>query len=177
MVQDKPIFLIVNYYKMRYSLVLINLIMIYSCVKPTEYSDVPALEFAGFSKQTLNQGAFAEDSVIMVLHFTDGDGDFGTEANKAESNIFVKDLRTNSTLREYKAPFVPLEGAGNGISGKISILLFSTCCIFPKDTGIPPCEKSKDYPTNDLSLEIYIKDRAGNKSNTITTPALLLNCK
>lgn len=162
---------------MRYFLFVLILWSIISCVKPTEYSDIPTLQFVGFSKQTLNQGAFAEDSVTMTLFFTDGDGDFGTEAKKTEPNIFVKDLRTNQTLREYKAPFVPLEGAGNGISGKISILLFSTCCIFPKDTGIPPCEKPVLYPTNDLTMEIYIKDRTGNQSNKVITPSLKLNCK
>lgn len=161
---------------MRYGIFLSILFLFHSCVKPTEYSDIPTLEFVGFSKTTMNQGAFAEDSVTLTLYFTDGDGDFGTEAKKTEPNIFVKDLRTNQTLRQYKAPFVPLEGAGNGISGKISIRLFSTCCIFPQMSGIPPCEKPKQYPSNDLSMEIFIKDRAGNQSNTIVTPALKLNC-
>ena len=161
---------------MRYGIFIFIVCSVFSCVKPTEYSDTPTLEFVGFSKLTMNQGAFEEDSVIMTLFFTDGDGDFGTEAKKSESNIFVKDLRTNQTLRQYKAPFVPLEGAGNGISGKISIRLFSTCCIFPQVSGIPPCERPKQYPVNDLSMEVYIKDRSGKQSNTIVTPPLKLNC-
>jgi hypothetical protein len=32
------------------------------------------------------------------------------KTEKREPNIFVKDLRTNQTLRQYKAPFIPLEG-------------------------------------------------------------------
>jgi len=148
-----------------------------ACVKPTEYSNVPTLEFIGFSKQSLLQGTSGEDTVTMVLYFTDGDGDFGTEAKLTTPNIFIKDLRTNKQLSSFKAPFVPLEGAGNGISGRIFVKLLSTCCVFPENTGIPPCEKGTQFAMNELSMEVHIQDRAGNISNKVTTPALDLLCK
>ncbi|MBC7885856.1 MAG: hypothetical protein H7X99_10300, partial [Saprospiraceae bacterium] len=146
--------------------------MLASCIKPPAYSDIPSVEFRSFSKNTMNQGVFNEDSVTMILFFTDGDGDFGNDAQSNEKNIFIRDKRTNETFREYKAPQIPTQGANNGISGTISIRVYSTCCIFPEATGIFPCEKTDDFPENDLVLEVYLMDRAGNKSNTVTTSAI-----
>ena len=161
---------------MRIFFVVILILKLSSCVSPPDYSDVPTLEFRSFSKLMMNQGVFEEDSVILTLYFTDGNGDFGNAGQDIEKNIFILDKRTNETFREYKAPFVPVEGAGNGISGTISIKIYSTCCIFPPVTGIFPCEKSDEFPFNDLTLDVFLKDRAGNQSNTVTTSVLKLNC-
>ncbi|MBK9734175.1 MAG: hypothetical protein IPO92_04105 [Saprospiraceae bacterium] len=150
--------------------------MFLSCIKPPDYSNTPVLEFRSLSKTIMNQGVFGEDSVELVLFFTDGDGDFGSEAQSNVKNIFIKDNRTNETFREYKAPFIPTQGSTNGISGTISIRIYSTCCIFPEASGIFPCTQTDDFPFNDLTLDIYIKDRAGNQSNTVTTSVIKLNC-
>ncbi|MBK9743975.1 MAG: hypothetical protein IPO94_13900 [Saprospiraceae bacterium] len=85
---------------MRYYFYLF-VILILGCVKPNDYSDVPSLEFKGFSKNTMNQGNFPQqDSVILNLFFTDGDGDFGTATTDSDLNIFVKDLRTNQIFSQ-----------------------------------------------------------------------------
>lgn len=146
------------------------------CLSSKDYSDVPHLEFKGFSKSVMIQGSNQQDSVIMTLYFTDGDGDFGSSVNSAEPNIFIKDLRTNQTFREYKAPFVPEAGASNGISGTIKIKIFTTCCLYDPNSGIPPCEPTDIFPTNVLPLEVYIKDRAGNVSNAVRTTDIMLQC-
>lgn len=165
-----------THHRMRNVFLFFAGLFVASCVRPPEYSDVPTLEFRSFSKDTMRQGVFSEDSVFLVLYFTDGDGDFGTPGQGTQKNIFIKDKRTNRTFREFKAPFVPVEGTGNGISGTITIKLFSTCCIYPEPSGIFPCEVSDEFPYNDIALEVFITDRAENKSNTITTPALRLQC-
>ncbi|MBK8626424.1 MAG: hypothetical protein IPN86_12925 [Saprospiraceae bacterium] len=162
---------------MRTFILLIIVFQVIGCVKSKEYADTPYLEFRGWSKSTMNQGRIKEDSVTITLFFTDGDGDFGIASNSTGENVFIKDLRTNEILRQYKAPFVPEEGAGNGISGTIKIKMYTTCCIFPPSSGIDPCERPSMFPTNDLPLEIYITDRAGNKSNVVQADVLTLNCK
>lgn len=148
-----------------------------SCAKSDDFSVVPYLEFQSFSKQEMIQGNNQQDSVTMVLYFTDGDGDFGSDTGSNEANVFIKDLRTGETFREYKAPMVPVEGTGNGISGTIRIRIYTTCCIFDPMTGIPPCEPSTTFPTNPLPLEVYIMDRAGNKSNVVQADVLTLRCE
>lgn len=161
---------------MRTLIFILMVFFIIGCVKSKEYSDVPYLEFRSFSKTVMNQGRIKADSVTLKLFFTDGDGDFGTQSTGTDANIFVTDLRTNEIYGTYKAPFVPEEGAGNGISGIINIRMYSTCCVYPLATGIDPCESVLAFPTNDLPLEIYIMDRAGNKSNVVKTDVLTLNC-
>lgn len=151
-------------------------ISIYSCITPPDYSNIPALEFRSISKSSMQQGIFNEDSLELVLYFTDGDGDFGGDAQSNEQNIFVIDNRTQESFRQYKAPLVPIQGSNNGISGTISIKVYSTCCVFPEASGIFPCEQSVEFPSNDLSLDVYIKDRAGNASNTVTTSIIQLIC-
>ena len=161
----------------RQILFLFFLAAISSCVTVPNYPDEPTLAFEGFSKNAMRQGVFGEDSIIMTLSFTDGDGDFGTADTGIEKNIFMTDKRTGEIFREFKAPFVPIEGAANGISGTIDVKLYTTCCIFPKNTGIPPCESPQAFPSNELILDIYIKDRAGNISNTVTSPPITLQCR
>jgi hypothetical protein len=148
-----------------------------ACTKTTETSEIPVLEFKGFSKSTMKQGAFQADSLFITLTFTDGDGDFGDQTNSTKTNIFIKDLRTNDTLSQYKAPFVPLEGVGNGISGTIRIKLYSTCCRYEPSAGIVPCTPSQTFPTNILPLEVEIQDRAGNKSNKVRLSDITLLCQ
>lgn len=149
---------------------------IVSCISPPDYSDIPSLEFKSVSKTAIKQGLVNVDSFTLVLFFTDGDGDFGYDAKSNELNIFMKDNRTGQVFRDFKAPLVPTQGANNGISGTISILISSTCCVFPEVTGIPPCSVDSSFLSNDLSLDIYIKDRAGNQSNTVTTSVIKLMC-
>lgn len=149
---------------------------ILSCIRPPDYSDVPALEFRSVSKTAIKQGLVNVDSFVLVLFFTDGDGDFGSDATSNELNIFMKDNRTGEVFRDFKAPLVPTQGANNGISGTISVLISSTCCIYPPSSGIPPCSVDSSFPSNDLTLDIYIKDRAGNQSNTVTTSVIKLMC-
>jgi hypothetical protein len=156
-------------------LFLFCLTSISACVIAPDYPIEPVLEFQGFSKNSMRQGVFAEDSIVMTLFFTDGD--FGTSDTGIEKNIFMTDKRTGEVFREFKAPFVPVEGAANGISGTISVKLYTTCCIFPASTGIPPCESPSAFPTNQLVLDVYIKDRAGNISNTITSPPIVILCQ
>ncbi len=146
------------------------------CIRANSYDEIPHLEFRGFSKDRIKQGSNQQDSVIMTLFFTDGDGNFGSAANSAEPNIFLKDLRTNQIFREYKAPIVPEEGANNGISGTINVKIYTTCCIYEPATGIPPCEPTDIFPENVLPLEVYISDRAGNISNIVRTTDLILQC-
>jgi hypothetical protein len=161
----------------RIFLLLSLFVWVTSCVTPPDYPEEPTLSFVGFSKNGMRQGVFAEDSVIMTLSFTDGNGDFGTPGTGIDKNIFITDKRTGEIFREFKAPFVPVEGTANGISGTISVKLYTTCCIFPVSTGIPPCETPAAFPSNELVLDVYIKDRAGNVSNLITTPAITLQCR
>ena len=145
-----------------------------ACISPPDYPIQPEIKFLGLSKNVMRQGLLGiEDSLFLSFSFTDGDGDLGNLGQGKDSvNIFLTDKRTNQPSERFRIPYVPEQGAGNGISGDIRLLLFTTCC-----NVLPPCEASTTKPIDTLIYEISIKDRAGHESNKILTAPIYLQCK
>ena len=159
-----------------YFLLILGFIQIYSCINAPDYSDTPEIAFIGFSNLSMDQAPLNSDTTVLRISFTDGDGDIGFDIDTAGENIFIIDNRTNHVYDRFRAPAIPPQGANNGVSGEINMVLLNTCCIFPAQDSIPNCESPLQYPTNQLTFTVYIQDRAGNKSNEIVTPAITLNC-
>lgn len=148
-----------------------------ACLSPPDYPVEPVLTFVGLSKDTLLQAGpvLARDTFFLRLSFTDGDGDIGNDQNSARSNVFVENKLTGDTLSPVLLSPIPEEGAQNGVSGELTVRLFSTCCDFP-DFTVLPCEPSDEYPLDTLLLEAYMIDRAGNESNRVDLPPIILRC-
>ena len=144
------------------------------CINAPDFAKVPKIEFVSMTKDTMLQGVFQQDSLLVTFHFEDGDGDIGREENADENNVFFIDKRTGQVDNSFGIPFVPPQGSSNGIEGDVHILLFSTCCLFPN--GQDPCTPSDLFPYDEIVYEIYITDRAGNESNHIETPPITLIC-
>jgi len=159
-------------YKSKYNFLLFIFIVInITCTNAPNFSDVPLIEFTSVSKQTMEQSFFLTDSVIVAIQFEDGDGDLGHESSDPTLNIIVIDNRTGEIFDRFKSPFIPLQGVNNGIQGEIRLKIFTTCCTMPGG-----CESDDSFPEEQLSFDIYIVDRAGNQSNTITTSEITLLC-
>lgn len=167
--------LVSNYYLF---LLLIACLSILSCSDKPDFTDAPTIEFRSISKNQLQQSSTnATDTLEVIIYFEDGDGDIGhdrTDGNFAPFDVIYIDNRTGDVGQMFNLPYVPEQGSGNGITGTARMTLLSTCCVF--NDGTPPCESPIDKPTNDLIYEVYILDRAGNQSNTITLPAITLLC-
>jgi len=153
------------------------LFLLQFCVQPPDYPDEPVIEFQSLSKTTIMQSSLGIDSVVITFSYTDGDGDLGFTDTSA--SIFIVDGRDTFQKPSYRIPSVGTQGAGNGISGEISIVVPTTCCIYPRSSGIPPCDKSSFAPQqfDTVFYFIRIKDRSGNLSNTIQTAPIRLQCK
>lgn len=148
-----------------FALVVIGFVM---CIRPPDYPIIPKIEFVRMSKNTMKQGNTSSDSLRLTLSFEDGDGDIGSNDSL---NVFLTDTRqSGATPEAFRMPLVPEQGAKNGISGEISLLVYTTCCL-------PTCEPSLNKPVDSLFYDVYIKDRAGNKSNVLRTPLIALRCK
>ncbi len=152
-----------------------------ACTKPPDYPLEPVITFKSLSKSTLPQGNLNSDSLTIIFSYTDGDGDLGNDENQA--SVFLKDMRTGFESPSFSIPFVPEQGAGNGISGEIAIQVFTSCCIHPILNQIcMPFGDADQYsgnlffPIDTLAYEIYIVDRAGNESNVIKTDPIFLQC-
>ncbi|MFM7154858.1 MAG: hypothetical protein ACKO4W_16000 [Bacteroidota bacterium] len=127
----------------------------------------------------MQQGRSEGDSVIISFSYTDGDGDLGYPKSDTTTSVFVKDNRDSFVKFKYKLPYVDPQGAGNGISGQVSIVIPTSCCIFETPEGIKlACENvppSFQYDT--LYYFIRIRDRAGNISNEIKAGPIGLKCQ
>jgi hypothetical protein len=145
-----------------------------ACIKAPEFSEVPKIDFVSLSKDTMLQGLNQEDSIIIVFHFEDGDGDIGRMTDTGLNNVFLYDSRTGQLDNTFGIPFVPPQGSTNGIEGEVYIKVYSTCCIHPQGD---PCTPSAQFPFDEVAYEIYIMDRAGHESNRISTPPIYLNCQ
>jgi hypothetical protein len=162
---------------MRYKFItLIGITVLLSCTKPPNYPIEPVIKFVAWNKTTIVQGDSKQDSLKLILSFTDGDGDLGSDqTNISRINMFVIDKRKNQVADSLSIPYVPVEGSRNGISGKLEASLFTTCCYFPDAT--PPCTPSTLYAYDTVTYEVFIKDRAGHYSNKVITEPILVQCK
>ncbi|MBK6997501.1 MAG: hypothetical protein IPH31_22355 [Lewinellaceae bacterium] len=144
------------------------------CVKPPDYSKEPVIEFLALSKNVLQQGTQG-DSVSIYFTYTDGDGDLGYPKTDPTASVFVRDDRDSFPKFEYQLPYVEPQGASNGISGEISILVPTSCWIFVTPEGIPlACDLvPDDFLYDTLFYYIKIRDRAGHVSNEIKADRLL----
>lgn len=145
------------------------------CVQPPDYPDEPVIEFVSLSKTTMKQTPLGPDSILISFNFTDGDGNLGSK--NGEPNIFIKDGRDGFDKPPYQIPFIPPQGAGNGISGMISIVVPNTYCIYIDPSGVPLACEDVPVAYDTLTYLISIKDQAGNESNQIETPPIGLICK
>jgi len=150
---------------------LLILFSVTSCTSPSDFSEIPEIEFNGFNKGTLLQGSQNQDTILLQIGFRDGDGDIGSQQNL---NIEVKDLRLeNSVPFTFLIPEIPEQGAENGISGTMDIRIFSVCCF----QGSVSCQPFPDMPEDELRFSVQITDNAGNKSNIIETEPIRLLCQ
>jgi len=158
--------------KIKYLLGLSFLLIfgVFACTSPSDFSDIPEIDFQGFNKNTLLQGSQNQDTVILRIGFKDGDGDLG---QRQVLNIEIKDLRLPTAVPfGFVIPEIPEQGAENGITGTMDIKIFSVCCF----QGAVSCQPFPDMPEDELSFSVQITDNAGNKSNVIETDPIRLIC-
>jgi hypothetical protein len=146
-----------------------------ACTKPPDFPPEPTIKFGSIVNNIIQQ---AQDTAYVTIKFTDGDGDIGFFDNIQD--IFLTDTRPsqNGAVTALVMPMVPELGSENGISGEIRFPIIEPCCTPPP--GIAGClPVSDDFPEfqrDTLIYEMYIEDRAGNKSNTIILEPIFLLC-
>jgi len=158
---------------LKYSLFLVLLLLggIWSCTSPSEFSEIPEIEFRSFNKGTLIQGSQNQDTILLSIDFKDGDGDLGQQGG---SDIEVKDTRLETAVPfTFSIPELPEQGAENGVTGTMRIKIFSVCCF----QGSVSCEAFPDMPEDELIFSVQISDVAGNKSNVVMTDPIRLLCQ
>jgi hypothetical protein len=159
-----------------------------ACKKSPKYPITPIISYKSFSKDTVNQN----DSVIITIKFTDGDGDIGWKEsersglsclpcviNGANSclqhptrSAFLIDTR-DSCLDVFDLPYINSAGNNPSIEGTIDITKFSVLC---KKPGTTPGDVLAPGTLDSVVYYVAIKDRAQHISNFTRLPAIYVHC-
>jgi len=135
---------------------LIGVTLLFSCEKEEAVSNVPQISFESISPTTAQE---YEDEIIITISYFDANGDLG-ENNPDVKNMFIKDNR-NEIEYEYRIPELTPIGSDIAIQGNFDIKI--------SGTGI-----TDESSSQKVDYDIYVKDRAANKSNTITTSSITI---
>jgi len=133
------------------------------------YELTPTIEFISISPEEVEEfGPF-----VLELSFQDGDGDLGgtSEGQSTPFNLFLQDLRAGYPLPDggfdglfkYSLPDLTPDSRNPSIQGEIKIDLGDIGIIHP------------DSLKESARFEIWILDRAGNKSNVVVSEPLVIN--
>jgi hypothetical protein len=158
------------------------LFLVIGCTKPQKYPNEPIISYKSFIQYTGSDGA---DSIgVLKLSFTDGNGDIGLNQEdtlppfdkggpyfydfiikyfEKQNGAYINVLDSLTGLtNNSRIPYLTPEGKNKALTGEIEMQLFINNPL-------------SDYDT--IRFEAFIYDRALNKSNTITTPDIILNKK
>jgi hypothetical protein len=148
--------------KIYYPLLACFLISIWtqiSCTKRTDelsFPVEPVITLDSISQDTLIE---FQDRLILHLSYQDGDGDLGT-SNPDINSIFIKDSRLENADEYYLPPLAP-ETATISIQGTFDVELSPTFLL-------------GNGTEENTIFSLFLKDRAGNESNTVETSEILI---
>ncbi len=131
-----------------------------SCNKKHKYPNIPNLIFSNLSKDIVQAGS--DTTIVISFRFEDGDGNIGFGTN----NLFLRDNR-DTVWQPYMIPSIPDKfNPESGLAGIITVGYEAAFLLLRTDAA--------HTETDTLSWDIYLKDEAGNVSNTITSTPLIL---
>jgi hypothetical protein len=116
----------------------------------------PIIEFLNINSDTFME---FKDSVVIMIGYSDGNGDLGYE-NADLTSVFIRDSRLENYDEYYLKPLSPPKSK-IPISGKLKILLPP---LFILNPGIQ----------ENTRFEIYLEDKSGNRSNIVFTPIVTI---
>ena len=159
----------------KFCLSVFLIILLISCQKFEEYPPIPEISYAGFG---IIKGNLGNDSIgLLTISYTDGDGDIGLTKNDTappyDYNYFLDIYQNINGILEKvilpdtnvnfngRIPLLTPDGANKAIKGEIEMKLelYMMTPFLESDT---------------IAFEIYIQDRALNKSNTLRSPQYIL---
>lgn len=157
---------------MLFSAVLMMLVFFNACIKPDEFPPEPFIRSVVVDKMEVDQG----EPFTFIIEFQDGDGDLGSEDTESPSNILVTDLRNpDFDAGSFKiTEEIPQRGVSGAISGEIIIEYNGTCCI---QELLSCCTSDCDVTTDTVTFTIQLLDRAGNLSNIVESPPIVVRCQ
>ncbi len=139
------------------SIILLSVVVLACKKDEVVFDTTPSIEFVSITPSSVTE---FEDEVILTILYRDGDGDLG-ENDPEVKNLFVTDSR-NDVQYSFRVQQLAPANADINIEGELAINLKTLSVV-----GSGNSESA--------TFSVYIVDRAGNKSNTITTSAITVS--
>lgn len=134
-----------------------SLTVLYACEEEDMgISEIPEIRLTEISHDTIVQ---YEDVLVLNIEYKDGDGDLGFP-DPDEYALFIRDLRLEDFDSFFIGPLAPMESSVP-IQGVLNVE-FPSLFLF----GNGGSETTR--------FECKMLDRAGNESNLITTPSVVI---
>lgn len=157
----------ISFYKYLFTIVIAG-VFIFSCVKKKSYPTIPEVDYKDFVY-------FTGDSADLTATFTDGNGDIGVSEGDSTRTFWYTYYYFDTITQKYRAYYNQLFNdtlrigyivnkpndsyKDKPISGEIKVRM-------QKFRHITQIKKVK--------YVFYLYDAAGNKSNVITSPELIV---
>ena len=135
----------------KYIVLLFVITLFVQCKKEELFNNTPEITLNNYGPSQILE---FKDSVYFSIAYADGNGDLGENAPDA-FNLIVTDNRIGTQYKFRIQELVP-NNAEVPIKGNLT---FSIPTVFITDYS----------QEQNVSYNIYVKDRAGNKSNVVTT--------
>lgn len=118
------------------------------------YSETPELTFVSVSSTSVS----SSDSLTFVISYQDGDGDLGENTPDAR-NLYLTDSRIGTAYQYRISELAPQSSVI--IKGTLSVILPHAGLL-----GAGP---------ESATFSVYVIDRAGHTSNTVTSPTVTVH--
>jgi hypothetical protein len=159
-------------------LLIVALCFFVSCQEKEEYPVVPTLAFSGF--MVYRTQADVDTFGIMTFSYTDGDGDLGLETNDQSVNFFVSYYSMDNGLLKIGTRYNPTTGKIDTINFNVRIPHLAPPDYIGwlkgtiEDTINPINNPTSGKIYDTIMFKACLVDRAGNKSDTASTPLIVI---
>ncbi len=134
--------------------------------KKDKFTTAPQIKYKSISPTSVSSGVVGAAPPVLTLSITDSEGDLGRKAGKDTSWIYIKSL-LNNKLDSFLFPDIELAGKKNF---QADVLVNLPLYCKPRPGGVRHVDT--------LFYDVYVKDFAENKSNTIRTEnGVLFTCQ
>jgi hypothetical protein len=145
-------------YSKKISFLILLIFFFCGCKKEKiEFNAIPSIEFVSITPTSAMQYS---DAVTITIKYEDGDGDLG-ENNANAKNCYVTDNRIGITY-SYRIQQLAPSNSSVPITGNLNIEL----------GGQVITDSSSQQSVN---YTVYVVDRAGHQSNSVTTGAVSIH--
>ena len=157
--------------KKRYFVYFMVIVVAFASCQKTTMSNLPQISFKYFGSATGADSIFTAlmDTAYLQFNLSDGDADLGNTPPGPPYDIYINDMRFDTGYQGYMFPTIDqtIENAKKGITG-ICTFLFTPAILAARGDSI------HTFIADTVYFKVYILDRSGNHSDTITTPKLYI---